>query len=67
MIWSEADDDLVVIATRVLVSMTTRQFTFEKQQGLYHNKVTLSLTLVKGLATKHRTVKWTIMTFKWPQ
>ena len=29
---------------KYLVSITTRQFTFEKQQGLYHNKVNLSFT-----------------------
>ena len=29
-------------------------------QGLYQNKVTLSLNVFKGLATKHVTVKWTI-------
>ena len=38
----------------------TRQFTFEKQQGLHHNKVTLRLTPVKSLAIKRATVKWTI-------
>ena len=43
-----------------LVSMVKKSFTFEKQHGLYHNKVTLSL-LFKGLATKYTTVKWTIL------
>ena len=28
--------------------------------GLYHNKVTFSLTPIKGLATKYKTVKWPI-------
>ena len=40
--------------------MIAKSFTFEKQHGLYHNKVTLSLQF-KGLATKHATVKWTIL------
>ena len=40
-----------------LVSITTRQFTFEKQQGLYHNKVTLSLTPVKRLGNQVRNCK----------
>ena len=35
-----------------LVSMITKSFTFEKQQGLYHNKVTLSLTPVQRLGNQ---------------
>ena len=35
-----------------LVSIITRQCTFEKQQGLYHNKVTLSLTPVERLGNQ---------------
>ena len=38
-------------------SITTRQFTFEKQPGLYHNKVTLSLTPVKRLGNQARNCK----------
>ena len=38
-------------------SIKTRQFTFEKQRGLYHNKVTLSLTLVKRLGNQARNCK----------
>ena len=37
-----------------LVSMITKSFTFEKQQGLYHNKVTLSLTPVQRLGNQAR-------------
>ena len=35
-----------------LVSIITRQFTFEKQQCLWHNKVTLSFTPVKRLSNQ---------------
>ena len=56
LIWSEAENNLVVI-DQYLVGITTRQFTFEKQQGLYHNKVTLSLTLVKRLGNQARNCK----------
>ena len=37
-----------------LVSMITKSFTFEKQQGLYHNKVTLSLIPVQRLGNQAR-------------
>ena len=46
-----------------LFSITARQFTFEKQQDLYHNKVTLASLLLKGLATKHAAVKWIILLY----
>ena len=32
--------------------MITERFTFEKQQGLYHKKVTLSLTPVQRLGNQ---------------
>ena len=35
-------------------------FTWEKQRGLYQNKVTSSLACVHGQVTKHTTVKWPI-------
>ena len=41
-----------------LVSMITKSYTFGKQQGLYHNKVNLSLTSVQRLgrqAVKRKT------------
>ena len=40
-----------------LVSIITRQFAFEKQQDLYHNKVTLSLTPIKRLGNQPRNCK----------
>ena len=43
LIWSEAEGDLVVIVImQYLVNMITK-FTFEKQQGLYHNKERASI------------------------
>ena len=39
LIWSEGESDLVVIELAWV--------TFEKQEGLYHNKVNLSLTRVQ--------------------
>ena len=56
LIWSKAESNLVVVETTVS-SITTRQFTFEKQPGLYHNKVTLSLTPVKRLSNQARNCK----------
>ena len=56
LIWSKAESNLVVVETTVS-SITTRQFTFEKQPGLYHNKVTLSLTPVKRLGNQARNCK----------
>ena len=44
-----------------LVCIITKSFTFEKQQGLFHNRSPLASLLFKGLATKHATVKWTIV------
>ena len=40
-----------------LVSIITRKFAFEKQQDLYHNKVTLSLTPIKRLGNQPRNCK----------
>ena len=40
-----------------LVGMITKKFTFEKQQCLYHNKVTLSLTSVQRLGNQTRSCK----------
>ena len=40
-----------------LVSMITKSFTFEKQQGLYHSKVTHSLTPVQRLGNQARNYK----------
>ena len=40
-----------------LVSMITKSFTFEKQQGLYHNKVNLSLTPVQRLGNQTHNCK----------
>ena len=49
-----------------LVSMITERFTFEKQQGLYHKKVTLSLTPVQRLGIQARNCKhsWLFDTVK---
>ena len=41
--------------------MITEWFTYEKQQGLYHNKSILASLLYKGLAAKYTTEKWTIL------
>ena len=56
LIWNEAESNRVV-RDQFLVSITTRQCTFEKQQGLYHNKVSLSLTPVKRLGNQARNCK----------
>ena len=56
LIWNEAESYRVV-RDQFLVSITTRQCTFEKQQGLYHNKVSLSLTPVKRLGNQARNCK----------
>ena len=40
-----------------LVSIITRKFAFEKQQDLYHNKVTLRLTPIKRLGNQPRNCK----------
>ena len=40
-----------------LVSRIPKQFTYEKQQGLYHNKVTQTLTPVKMLGNQARDCK----------
>ena len=45
LIWSEAEGDLVVIETSI-------QLAFEKQQGLYHNMVTLCLIPVERLGNQ---------------
>ena len=37
--------------------MITKSFAFEKQQGLYHKKVNLSLTLVKRLGNQAHNCK----------
>ena len=52
-----------------LVSMITKSFTFEKQQGLYHSKVTHSLTPVQRLGNQARNYKmdcWSASLKSWP-
>ena len=53
LILSEAEGDLVVM----VVSRIIKKFSFEKQQTLYHNKVTLSLTPVQRLGIQARNCK----------
>ena len=50
LIWSEAEGDLVVIETSIQVA-------FEKQQGLYHNMVTLCLIPVERLGNQAHNCK----------
>ena len=57
LIWSEAEGDLVVIKTSIDLALTKKQFAFEKQQGLYHNKVNLSLTPVQRLGNQAHNCK----------
>lgn len=40
--------------------MVKEYFTFEKQQCLYYYKVSPTVSLLEGLATKPEVVKWTI-------
>ena len=61
---SEADSDLVLIQTLLLftckcklVSMRTTWFTCEKQEGLYQNKVTSSLTSTQRLGPQAHNCK----------
>ena len=52
-----------------LVSMITKSFTFEKQQGLYHSKVTHSLTPVQRLGNQACNYKmdcWSASLKSWP-
>ena len=52
-----------------LVSMITKSFTFEKQQGLYHSKVTHSLTPVQRLGNQAHNYKmdcWSASLKSWP-
>ena len=49
---SEAEGDLVVIETSILFVWLKKKFTFEKQQHLYYNKVTVSLTPVERLGNQ---------------
>ena len=66
---SEAGGDLVLIQTLLLfickcelVSIRTAWSTYEKQWGLYQNKVTPASLPIQGQVTKH-TVKWPIVSF----
>ena len=67
LIGNEAEGDLVLIQTFLLLlcksscsNATYLAFTWEKQRGLYQNKVTSSLACIPGQVTKHTTVKWPI-------
>ena len=67
-IGSEAGGDLVLIQTLLLlickcklVSIRTAWSTYEKQWGLYQNKVTPASLPIQDQATKHTTVKWAIL------
>ena len=65
---NEAGGDLVLIETSllflcklILISMRTA-LTYEKQGGVYQNKVTSSLTFIQKPGTTQGTIKWSIET-----
>ena len=65
---TEAEGDLVLIQTSLLLLCKSScsyankfAFKWEKQRGLYQNKVTSSLACIHGHITKHTTVKWPIV------
>ena len=69
---NEAEGDLVLIQTSLLLLCKSScsyanylAFTWEKQRGLYQNKVISSLACIHGQVTKHTTVKWPIWAHHW--
>ena len=67
---SEAGVDLVLIRTLLLFTCrsccsSANQFVFphEKQESLFKTRSTPASLPLKGLVTKHTTVKWTIQYF----
>ena len=65
---NEAEGDLVLIQILLLLLCKSScsyanylAFTWEKQRGLYQNKVTSSLACIHGQVTKNTTVKWPIV------
>ena len=64
---NEAEGDLVLTQTLLLLLSKSscsyanyQAFTWEKQRGLFQNKVTSSLACIHGQVTKNATVKWPI-------
>ena len=67
---NEPEGDLVLIQTLLLLLCKSScsyanymSFTWEKQRGLYQNKVTSSLACIHGQVTKNTTVEWSIVKY----
>ena len=63
---NEVGGNLALIQTSMLLLCKSScsyamLFTWEKQRGLYQNKVTSNLACIYGQVTKHTTVKWPII------